>query len=187
MVSTKSIAFVITTYCRWQLYQVLTARLSPRCRRTGNLVSLNKFVKTIPSRSFTNVFPEISLPFHELLYASTDALAIGVSSNKFTKKDMIPWLDLEWWTLICIRPCGHLPVFLMSPMGQDNKKTIRYNRKANNDRFGTIVGHFFYYLFPYAFCSFFLMLGNRCDLVIRNNWIKISALIHLINVKFKTI
>lgn len=154
MVSTKSIAFVITTYCRWQLYQVLTARLSPRCRRTGNLVSLNKFVKTIPSRSFTNVFPEISLLFHELLYASTDALAIGVSSNKLTKKDMIPWLDLEWWTLICIRPCGHLPVFLMSPMGQDNKKTIRYNRKANNDRFGTIVGHFFYYLFPYAFYSF---------------------------------
>lgn len=142
MVSTKSIAFVITTYCRWQLYQVITARLSPRCRRTGNLVSLNKFVKTIPSRSFTNVFPEISLPFHELLYV--------------TKKDMIPWLDLEWWTLICIRLCGHLPVFLMSPMGQDNKKTIRYNRKANYDRFGTIVGHFFYYLFPYAFFSFFL-------------------------------
>lgn len=188
MVSTKSIAFVITTYCRWQLYQVITARLSPRCRRTGNLVSLNKFVKTIPSRSFTNVFPEISLPFHELLYASTDALAIGVSFNKFTKKDMIPWLDPEWWTLICIRPCGHLPVFLMSPMGQDNKKTIRYNRKANNDRFGTIVGHFFTICFP-MLSTVFLMLGNRCDLVIRNNWIKISALIsiHLINVKFKTI
>lgn len=187
MVSTKSIAFVITTYCRWQLYQVITARLSPRCRRTGNLVSLNKFVKTIPSRSFTNVFPK--LLFHELLYASRDALAIGVSSNKFTKKDMIPWLDLEWWTLICIRHCGHLPVFLMSPMGQDNKKTIRYNRKANNDRFGTIVGHFFLPFVSLCFLQFFLMLGNRCDLVIRNNWIKISALIsiHLINVKFKTI
>lgn len=87
----------------------------------------------------------MSLLFHELLYASTDALAIGVSSNKFTKKDMIPWLDPEWWTLICIRPCGHLPVFLMSPMGQDNKKTIRYNLKLDI---------FFYYLFPYAFYSF---------------------------------
>lgn len=151
MVSTKSIAFVITTYCRWQLYQVPTARLSPRCRRTGNLVSLNKFVKTIPSRSFTNVFPEISLPFHELLYARTDALAIGVSSNKFTKKDMIPWLDLEWWTLICIRPCGHLPVFLMSPMGQDNKKTIRYNRKANNDSWT-----FFLLFVSLCFLQFFL-------------------------------
>lgn len=154
MVSTKSIAFVITTYCRWQLYQVITARLSPRCRRTGNLVSLNKFVKTIPSRSFTNVFPKFHYRFTSSCMLTRMFRRLASLPKKFTKKDMIPWLDLEWWTLICIRLCGHLPVFLMSPMGQDNKKTIRYNRKANNDRFGTIVGHFFYYLFPYAFYSF---------------------------------
>lgn len=47
---------------------------------------------------------------------------------------------------------------------------------------------FFTICFP-MLSTVFLMLGNRYDLVIRNNWIKISALIsiHLINVKFKTI
>lgn len=156
MVSTKSIAFVITTYCRWQLYQVVTARLSPRCRRTGNLVSLNKFVKTIPSRSFTNVFPKFHYCFTSSCMLARMLWRLASLSISSPKKDMIPWLDLEWWTLICIRPCGHLPVFLMSPMGQDNKKTIRYNRKANNDRFGTIVGHFFLLFVSLCFLQFFL-------------------------------
>lgn len=92
------------------------------------------------------------------------------------QKDMIPWMDLKWWTLIWMRPCGHLPVSLTSLMGQGNNKTICYNRKGNtcNDIFGTRVRHFFTIFFFVCFLRFFLYLGNRYDLVVRNDWISLS-------------
>lgn len=106
------------------------------------------------------------------------------------QKDMIPWMDLKWWTLIWMRPCGHLPVSLTSLMGQGNNKTICYNRKGNtcNDIFGTRVRHFF--------TIFFCMLST-VFLIFRQpvwsggkKWLNFpfaSIFFYLINLKFKTI